>query len=41
MVTTDNRGKILLMIKQKTSDDRIRTCLSSLHEPGDVHVQEE
>ena len=28
------------MIKQKTTDDRIRTCLSTLHEPGDAHAQE-
>jgi len=28
------------MIKQKTTDDRIRTCLSTLHESGDTHAQE-
>jgi len=40
MVTTDNRGKTLLMIKQKTTDDRITTYLSTFHEPGDAHAQE-
>lgn len=39
-VTTDNRGKTLLEIKERTRDDRIRTCLSSLHEPGDASAQE-
>jgi len=40
MVSTYNRGKLLINIQQKTTDDRIRTCLSSLHEPGDAHAQE-
>ena len=40
MVTTDNIGKMLLMIKQKTTDGRIRTRLSSLHESRDAHAQE-
>ena len=40
MVSTFNTGKLAIDIQQKTTDDRIRTCLSSLHEPGDAHAQE-
>ena len=40
LVTTDNRGQTLVDIQQRTNDDRIRKCLSSLHDPGDAAAQE-
>lgn len=40
LVTTDNRGNELLAIKNTTSSDHVRACLSSLVQDGDAAAQE-
>jgi hypothetical protein len=40
LAKSDNRGQTFLNIKHRSTDDRIRACLSSLHDPGDASAQE-
>ena len=40
MVLSENKGKRLVDIKDRTNDDQVRTSLSDLHEPGDARALE-
>ena len=39
-VKSDSRGKKLIDIKNSTTDDKVRACLSTLVDPGDASAQE-
>ena len=39
-VKSDSRGRKLIDIKNSTTDDKVRTCLSTLVDPGDASAQE-
>ena len=38
-VKSDSRGKKLIDIKNSTTDDKVRACLSTLVNPGDASAQ--
>ena len=39
-VSSTNRGRLLIDIKNKTKDDHVRTCVSDLHDDKDAFAKE-